>query len=365
VIRAAGNTHCRETPWDPTARSTGDNSGGVLGLDESQTGSIGLADFNGQTGQVRWQYLPPNGPGALWSPAVGRDGTIYALDDDYPQNGAGIDAIDANGGSVISQTPLPTTTTSDTLNTPVYQPLPGGGQQLLGYYYCYEPSYYFPTPQGNSGSSDGLTSSLAIGSDGTVYVENWTHQETSTDTASPDGSSCTDAGTISETLSLVTLSPGGGSQNQQLATFSTTWSNTYCSTCSQSAFNLTEHTPVDVIPDGRGGALTAWETWQCSSTTGSFSNCTESTATMADIGPQGVVQADFSSLHMSSVGDNLVLGGDGTAFVTDGASVISFNTSTLPVGHRRRLGVQRGLPRLVSPALSECPGADRGLGLVC
>lgn len=96
-------------------------------------------------------------------------------------------------------------------------------------------------------------------------------------------------------------------------------------TCSQpkSAGSLPTNSPSDVIPDGNGGVLATWVEVP-GNANGPYP------LTIADVGPNGTVQANFSNLNGQGAGDSsLVLGDNNTAFATDGATVVSFNVSTL------------------------------------
>lgn len=167
-----------------------------------------------------------------------------------------------------------------------------------------------------------------VGADGTAYIEVEALQRTDTDTANSDGT-CTEVGTYNEALTLVTLSPDGGSQMQQLASFSTNWMNhysegIYCPSCVVNPIYVTDHNPGNMIPDGQGGILASWTTQQ-EQPGGSIAN----TVVVADIGPQGGGQATFPSLNALPFGNNLVLSSTGTAFITDGSSVIAFGATSL------------------------------------
>ena len=55
--------------------------------------------------------------------------------------------------------------------------------------------------------------------------------------------------------------------------------------------------------------------------------------TIADVGPNGTTQSDFSSIQLTyamyPTDNNLVLGDNGAAFVTDGLNIAAFNVTTL------------------------------------
>jgi hypothetical protein len=71
--------------------------------------------------------------------------------------------------------------------------------------------------------------------------------------------------------------------------------------------------PGAVIPDGKGGVLA------------SYLKAEATQITIADVGPGGVAESDFSNLAEAT----MVLGDRGTAFATDGQTVVAFDVSTL------------------------------------
>src|SRR5271165_6502231 len=76
--------------------------------------------------------------------------------------------------------------------------------------------------------------------------------------------------------------------------------------------------PGEVIPDGSGGMLAYFALGGQSGP-----------PTIADIGPGGIVQQTINQLANFNPGDDMVLGDNNTAFVTDGYTVVAFNPSTL------------------------------------
>jgi len=76
--------------------------------------------------------------------------------------------------------------------------------------------------------------------------------------------------------------------------------------------------PGEVIPDGSGGMLAYFALGGQSGP-----------PTIANIGPNGIVQQTINQLANFNPGDVMVLGDNNTAFVTDGYTVVAFNPSTL------------------------------------
>lgn len=163
-----------------------DNSGGILALSGTS-----IVDLNGQTGSLNWQY---QGSGNLsLDVAVGPDGTIYDVEE-QPNSGTTnvLDSINGNTGALLSQTSLPTS--SYFLYNIDCFPNDSGGD-------------YFP----------GLFGPLIVGPDGTVSIGVESSQYSYT------YPSCSGAGggaTYAENLSLLQLSPSGGTRLLALASFS-------------------------------------------------------------------------------------------------------------------------------------------------
>lgn len=132
--------------------------------------------------------------------------------------------------------------------------------------------------------------------------------------------SCSDVGNptfaYSENLQLLTVDSSGTTQYQSLNSFSTADGT--------EPFNA----PGNVIPDGRGGVLASWVA-NTSGYSGTYP------LTVADIGPSGTAQANFSNISMADgqaalLNSNLVLGEDNdVAFVTNGLNVDAFVPTTV------------------------------------
>ena len=121
-----------------------------------------------------------------------------------------------------------------------------------------------------------------------------------------------------ESLSLLQIFQNGATRSLQMSSFG----------LNPSGADQPINQPGDVIPDGNGGVLASW-------TPDASGGAGENPLTVADIGSQGAMQSSntFSAIQID-VGrpipnSNLVLGENGTAFVTDGNNVVSFSPTTL------------------------------------
>ena len=280
----------------------GDNSGGVLLLGTAYGASSDTAvvlDFDPVKGSQKWAY---SATGSFVSDAaVGPDGTVYIVEQVLTTLSTGegesygyLDAISASTGSLVSQTQLPYSTFE--MNCLDYQ------QPYIQY-------------------TAGLHGSPMVGPDGSVHLEVESRQYVQDGGCELDPHATY---SYSEVLSLLQIPPGGSAQLQTL--------NSYSATDGSAPYS----TPGDVIPDGQGGVLASW----LKVVPGSADQYGPYPLTIADVGPQGVSQADISSLAFYAdpdpfgnvfnlPDDNLVLGDNNTAFVTDGATVVAFNPSTL------------------------------------
>jgi hypothetical protein len=281
-------------------RGAGDNTGGLLlavtpqpyawdpGAALYPLGPNFLMDLNPQTGQQNWTY---SASGTLNpSVAVGSDGTIYAVEVNFSSNPnsnggylgtAYLDMINGISGALNSQIALPTTL--------VTVPPDSCNETDAG------PTELYPGEYG----------SPVVGPDGSVYLEVAASQVTT--------NFCTYTDSVTWTVSLLTISPGGSPQFQNLESYS------------EMLPDYSQGGQVgDVIPDGEGGVLATW-------TPEYGSGAYWPAATVADIGPNGTVTSQFSSVNFGEqfLDTNLVLSDGGTAFATDGSNIASFNISNL------------------------------------
>jgi hypothetical protein len=275
----------------------GDNSGGLLfiGTPGPYTWYYVLSpapsfiiDSNAQTGQQNWQFSASGQINP--SIAVGLDGTVYAVESDLTDNPdvnnggyAGtvyLDIISGTSGVLVSQIQLPTAL----ITIPCSETGVG-------------PTELYPGQYG----------SPVVGPDGTVYLEVASAQVTA--------NLCTDVTSGTWTISLLTIPPGGTAQFQVLSTYSPVEDSTGGG-----------GQVGDLIPDGRGGVLATWA--QEPSSGWVLGTCP---TTVADISAQTNVQVSFSTINMCGdfLDQNLVLGDNNTAFITDGTNVVSFNTANL------------------------------------
>jgi Glucodextranase, domain B/IPT/TIG domain len=275
----------------PTA--LGDNNGGLLiETLPYPTGGENLTDFDAQTGSQSWQYTVPGSSNSLSQDvAVGFDGTVYVVETNYAAGQGYIDELSPSG-TLLSKILLPTS------------------------------SFTQVAPECSFGNFTdtypGLSGPLVVAADGSVYAEVESYQQTDFVPVYCNQDQVTG---YNETLSLLRIVPGGGTQTQTLASYSL--SDWYDPTDYMN--NPPYHSPGDVIPDGQGGELAAWMDIQ---------NPLLSTypITVADVGQQGIAQANFSSLNAIeySANDNsLVLGDNNTAFATDGNNVVAFDATSL------------------------------------
>lgn len=273
----------------------GDNSGGLLIEAVSQPAETSnLTDLSAQTGSQAWQYTASSYGSLSQDVAIGLDGTVYVVETDVPGYAEGQSYIDelSPSGSLLSQIPLPTSSFTQVTSCPA---------ALNG-------TETYP----------GLSGPLVVTPDGSVYAEIESSQ-----TSAFDPSYCgqDQVTAYNETLSLLQILPGGGTQTQTLATYSLSdWSG-----LPDSIDSPPYHNPGEVIPDGQGGELTTWLDVQ-NGGTGTYPT------TIADIGQQGTYQATFPTINLPNYtanDSNLVLGDNNTAFVTDGTNVVSLNASTL------------------------------------
>ncbi|HEX4001589.1 MAG TPA: SBBP repeat-containing protein [Candidatus Acidoferrales bacterium] len=281
-------------------RGTGDNKGGLLlavtpqpyawdpGAALYPLGPNFLMDLNPQTGLQNWTY---SASGTLNpSVAVGSDGTIYAVEVNFSSNPnsnggyigtAYLDMINGISGALNSQIALPTTL--------VTVPPDSCNENGVG------PTELYPGEYG----------SPVVGPDGSVYLEVAASQVTT--------NFCTYTDSVTWTVSLLTIPPGGSPQFQNLESYS------------EMLADYSQGGQVgDVIPDGEGGVLATW-------TPEYGSGAYWPAATVADIGPNGTVTSQFSSVNFGEqfLDTNLVLSDGGTAFATDGTNVASFNITNL------------------------------------
>ncbi len=262
----------------------GDNTGGLVAIG-SATATDGspvavLADFTGPTGAQSWMYTTPD-YGYLGSDAaLDSGGNVYMTEIDLvagTNNEYGyLDVFNATGA--LQQIQLPSSTFT---------------------YSCVAEDEFVTQ---NSGPGTGPP---VIAPDGSLYMEVDSSQFARSDgcEGAPPASY-----TYTETFSLMRYS-SGATQFQTLGSYSATdGSEPY-------------HEPGDVIPDGQGGVLASWT---------DVSEGSPSDLLIADVGPNGVTQADFGlGSSFSGSDNNLVLGDNNTALATDGNNVVSFSVPNL------------------------------------
>jgi Glucodextranase, domain B/Bacterial Ig-like domain (group 2) len=279
--------------------AVGDDVGGLLFVFTPQSTAAGpapvsqnfIAHFNPQTGQQDWQYVAA---GAL-NPniAIGQDGTIFAVEqnfrDDSSSGTAYLDLINGATGALTNQIPLPTVTIT----------VPSGSCGVTG-------GASLPWP--------GSYGSPIVTSDGSAYLEVQSGQVTA--------NWCDYVYPGNWTVALLRVPPGGGSPQFQTI----------------SSYSLDTPTDPDlgqaseIIPDGQGGVLASW----IEETNVNDAYNSPIPVGVADVGPQGIVQATLSSIDITGVdpppSGNIVLGDNGNAFITDGTNVAALSVPTLRQG---------------------------------
>jgi hypothetical protein len=280
------------------SQAAGDNLGGILIVGSASDTSnydepIGvLADIGGPTGTQSWVYQSPDLQTIQSDIAVAPNGSVNFVVPNctsivytaYNTYGAAscLDSINGSTGALQSQIQLP---------------MSQGTQYNIDCVTNYD----------ETSTGAGLFGPPVVAPDGSVKIEVQSSQGSTTWTC-PQGQPVLSYA-HTQTLSVLSVLPDGSSQLQTIDSYST----------SNGTFPF--DTPGEVIPDGGGGVLANW-----------YSGLTASPA-LADAGPQGVIQAGFTTgIPYSNVGTidaGMVLGDSGTAFTTDGSNVISFNVATM------------------------------------
>jgi hypothetical protein len=257
---------------------------GALDGGVSVVGSNTIVNLSPVDGSQNWQYTTTDPYGSFGtSPALGYDGTIFAVEQecDVSSTGSGsvnvdtwaacLDAINGNDGTLTTQTNLPTS--SDVIVV---------GED------CGE------APSSNTFYSTPSMSPPLVGSDGAVYLLASIGQ-TSDDTECAEGVQ-TETRTYNE--SLVLLRNG--------VTFQTI--NTHIGSGTD--------TIGDLIPDGNGGFLVRY-----------VDSAIPNALSVAVVNAVGVIKSTLSSLMYGS--SDMILGDNNTALVTDGSTVVAFNSRNL------------------------------------
>jgi hypothetical protein len=248
------------------APAVGDNFGGLLLIGSSQNGlpSGVIIDLDGQTGAQAWQYATP-GNSSISFGAVGLDGSVYAVETDIQGNNeySYLNSLNGLSGGLQARIQLP---------------------ESLTYFHC-------PSETATGYSSRGL-GPAAVAPDGAFYAQAASSEEIRESNCEA-GPQPFDFDTWSSNLSLMRVSPDGGVGFISLDSSSV-----------PGGFSS-----VDVIPDGQGGVLAAW-------------NNPSNGNLMADVG--GGAQTTFPI----QVG-TMVLGDNNTAFATNESSVVAFNVPSL------------------------------------
>jgi hypothetical protein len=268
----------------------GDSAGGLLIAGSGNNASNGniqmsIEDFDSLTGNTNWLYASPyysqgfSQPIGL--PAVGSDGTVFIVEEDQqvgtsPLNSyAYLDAINGKTGALANQPPLPISQT-----TIICTDNPTISDVGAGFY-----------------------SSPVVAPDGSVYLLAQSNQYVQTGGCE---SEVNETYSYSDALVLLHFSSNGSKL-----------SSTTLNMDSATDGSTPESLPFCLIPDGIGGALAVYIKPEIGE------------IVIADVGGQGTVQASFPNLGNYSVQFAMVLGDNGTAFVTDGYYVEAFSVPSL------------------------------------
>jgi len=291
--------------------ATPDGLGGVLVSNTTYDGSFypphittTLTDLDAVTGSPVWTYSPV---ASFSQRAIRADGTIFLVQAP-PEDSAGnvytyLVALDGNSGAALSSFLLPNALTQVFDNC--------HGNLYLSYY-------------ASLGASN-----LAIDTDGTVNLAISSRSGTS-------AFNCDASYTSSYTtaVSLFQLRTDGSTS---AAPIRTTTLDT-----SQPGTTVPIYDPWQVIPDGQGGTLVAWVDRGTASQPLDY---------VTHISASG--NSDFFFPSLSGPLPSMVLGENGTAFVTDAQTIQAFNVSSGPLWN------------YVSPALGvEIIASSAGGGLV-
>ena len=152
-----------------------------------------------------------------------------------------------------------------------------------------------------------------VGPDGSVYMQVESSQYLVT--AGPENCFIGQTSTYTESVQLMKLTPGSSPTYTTLNSYSNT------SSPPVSEPSLPSNNAGDTIPDGQGGVLAMWAE-------NSPSTATTMLADINSLGSIATTSSSFSGFGCCS-DNNLVLGDNNTAFITDGTNVASVNTLTL------------------------------------
>src|SRR5579859_4119527 len=262
-----------------------DDSGGVIGLSQSSN-TVGyvnsLTRVDGATGLMAWRYdSPPDlySSVTLYGGFASQGGTIVAVQTQQdtpggndPTSHSYLVLLDSQTGTIMQSTLLPTG--HDNIEDPV------------GY---------------DNGAQPGP---VTISPDGTVNVETTTvnYQLFS------DGTEIE-----TRTLYFTAWHPDGTVTTQQLQQ-----STAQCTgNCHP---DEAVYSPEEAIPDGQGGSLIAWKVY--------VGNNNNSTTHVTHIDSTGALLDYALPLHNTSGLGEVVLGENGTAFVSDGIGLVAFNVNS-------------------------------------
>jgi len=266
-----------------------DGLGGILASNTTYDGSFypahittTLTDRDPVTGTPVWTYSPG---ASIGQRAIRQDGTIFLLQTP-PEDSAGnvytyLVALDGNSGTPLFNLLLPNALT-----------------QIFDNCHNLYSSYY---------TSLGVSDNLAIDLDGTVNLAITARSGTSAFNCDSSGSS-----SYTTTLSLFQLKPNGSTSVTPVRT--ATVDN------SQPSTRVPKYDAWQVIPDGQGGTLVAW-----------VDNSTrfQPLDYVTHVSTSGNTDYYFPSLYGPIA--SMVLGENGTAYLTDVQTIQAFDINSGPL----------------------------------
>jgi len=296
-----------------------DNAGGLLAFNSAPI----MSKLDGGSGLPVWSYTPSRAFDYVdnLSVAVHPDNTIFAVEDNYLSDGnSRLVGFDGATGNVVFQYQIPAGTSTYIMPSDPAHGC-GPGETLVN-----------PLP------SD--IGPVTVGPDGSKYLEYYTHSwldnyfSVGYRLNYPPyaiGYSCWFSETYSASLQLLRIDPNGGSSTQSIRSFSGS---------GVSAGPTEEMSPREVIPDGQGGVLAAWDDHI-------YGNNASTTAMVTHIDASG--NASDYTLPMKNwcgesyggptslygcyktgvyTGKGLVLGDNNTAFATNNDKLVAFDVNS-------------------------------------
>lgn len=253
-----------------------------------------LTKLDARTGMRVWRY---DGPNIVESPAIGHDGTVYAVVDEYPDFEYQLIALDGTTGSPRYRIKLP--------QTVIYTVARPGGCSAVG-------SFANIDPDGET-RSQALPGSMVLSEDNHLYLIYGAANE-ELNYIDTDGNISCDASQYQQTGTVTLLTVQSDGQYTSTTVGEVQASCQVSSSYLGGTYSCT-HPSVragTVIPDGDGGALLSWQTVD---STNEYH--------IAHVTASGVNNFDAPALATE-----MVLGEDGRAFGNDGHKLFAFDPSS-------------------------------------